>query len=701
MPFVAKSAAPSEPYPGAAHRVLDRAATGGITLLTAPPGYLLSEGLFEALQRQDRDVTWVRLDPEDRDPGTLLLSMVAAIRQQQPGFGRSTLELMRHQPGPIAGWPPLFGRLAAELTDQGGRSRALVLQHVHRLGRASPALALLGGEFLPALNGDTACILISHSELPAAALPARTVRRDRLELCLAPAVAHELVERAGPELGREPARRVAALCGGAVAILLGVCGAATLLGAAAAERAIRHASRVQDLLAYLAREWLRGIGVEDRRALGLALRLEYSHPALSSAVLGKAGLLPGPWLQPLAGGWSRVRTVWRDPFRSALTPDRLLGAELLHRAAEYLRDRGATERAIPLYLDLRDPACAAHAVTREVDGLMQFGRWDTLRAWLAGLQQTWDDRWPGCVASRSAAVGAYGGELPTVGLQLATHQPSTYRLPPRAEGQRHGGSGGSLPPPTVPTLVAHLLGRLRVSLNGVVVDDWPSGRGRSLLKYLVTHRDPWPQREVLMEVFWPGSPPAAARNSLNVAVHGLRRALRAAANLPVVVLKDGAYCLAADLQVWVDVDEFERHVERGRRLERAGEQADAITEYELAASLYQGDFLVDDPYEEWPVLYRERVRLAYLDTLDRLSGLYLGQGRHAACAALCQRIIERDACREDAHRRLIRCYSRQGQRHLALRQFQACAEALRTELDVDPAPATVRLHEAIRHHEAV
>jgi DNA-binding SARP family transcriptional activator len=250
-------------------------------------------------------------------------------------------------------------------------------------------------------------------------------------------------------------------------------------------------------------------------------------------------------------------------------------------------------------------------------------------------------------------------------------------------------------------LAVHLLGRVRVSLNGVAVDDWSSGRGRSLFKYLVTHRDPWPQREVLMEVFWPDSPPAAARNSLHVAVHGLRRDLRAAADVPVVVLRDGAYRLAAGLGLWVDVDEFERHADAGRRLEAAGEEAAAIAGYELAASLYGGDLLADDLYEEWPVLPREQLRLSYLDVLDRLSRLYFDQGRYAASAGLCRRMIERDSCREDAHRRLIRCYSRLDQPQLALRQYLVCAKALRAELDIDPAPATVRLQAAVRRHEAV
>jgi DNA-binding SARP family transcriptional activator len=253
-------------------------------------------------------------------------------------------------------------------------------------------------------------------------------------------------------------------------------------------------------------------------------------------------------------------------------------------------------------------------------------------------------------------------------------------------GNAHGGTA----------LSAHLLGRLRVTLNGKPIDEWHSSRSRSLLGHLLTHLDPWPSREVLMSAFWPNSTPQAARNSLNVAVHGLRRVLSAATDVPVVVFQSGSYQLRPDITLWLDVEEFERHVEAGLRLEAAGDFPAARGEYESAVALYQGDFLADDPYEEWPLLDRERLRVVFLDVLDRLGQLYFTQQRYAPCAALCLRIIERDPCREDAHRRLMRCYERQGQPHLALRQYRVCAETLRAELDVDPAPATAALYEQIR-----
>ncbi len=204
-----------------------------------------------------------------------------------------------------------------------------------------------------------------------------------------------------------------------------------------------------------------------------------------------------------------------------------------------------------------------------------------------------------------------------------------------------------------------------------------------------------------MDVFWPQAGPEAARNSLNVTLHGLRQALKTVTEMPVILFEEGAYCLNPEFHIWTDVDEFDRHVQAGRRFEAKEQLVRAIAEYEAAMELYHGDFLSGDLYEEWPVLPRERLRVACHDTLDRLSRIYFSRQQYGACEAICQQILARDNCREDAHCLLMRCYSRQEQHHLALRQYQVCVDALRSELDVAPAPATVQLFERIRRREPV
>jgi DNA-binding SARP family transcriptional activator len=255
--------------------------------------------------------------------------------------------------------------------------------------------------------------------------------------------------------------------------------------------------------------------------------------------------------------------------------------------------------------------------------------------------------------------------------------------------------------PVSPSITAHLLGTFSFSVNDATVQNWPTGKGRAVLKYLLAHHDQPTPRDVLMDMFWPQAGPEAARNSLNVALHGLRQALKSVTDKPVVLFEEGAYCLNPEFQIWIDVDEFDHHVQAARRLESNGQVTKAAAGYEVAIGLYQGDFLASDPYEEWPVLPRERYRVAYLDMLDRLSQIYFNQSQYADCIALCQLALTRDACREDTHCLLMRCYSRQGQRQLALRQYQICVEALRAELEVDPAPETTLLHEQIRRRERV
>jgi DNA-binding SARP family transcriptional activator len=49
----------------------------------------------------------------------------------------------------------------------------------------------------------------------------------------------------------------------------------------------------------------------------------------------------------------------------------------------------------------------------------------------------------------------------------------------------------------------------------------------------------------------------------------------------------------------------------------------------------------------------------------------------------------------------MRCYSRQGQHNLALRQYQVCFEALHAQLDVEPEETTTQLAERIRRRERV
>jgi DNA-binding SARP family transcriptional activator len=203
-----------------------------------------------------------------------------------------------------------------------------------------------------------------------------------------------------------------------------------------------------------------------------------------------------------------------------------------------------------------------------------------------------------------------------------------------------------------------------------------------------------------MDTFWRDDEPEAARRNLYQAIYLLRQALQQEAeDFPYVLSQNGTYTLNPDLKVWVDSELFMAHYENGRYHQNKGNHKKAIAAYEIADSLYSGEFLAEDPYEEWPQAQRENLKQAHLHILDCLSRHHYNLKNWAMCLTYYQRILTLDNCREDAHRGLMRVYHFQKQRHLALRQYHQCTEILEQELAVSPLPETTDLHQKIQENQ--
>lgn len=246
-----------------------------------------------------------------------------------------------------------------------------------------------------------------------------------------------------------------------------------------------------------------------------------------------------------------------------------------------------------------------------------------------------------------------------------------------------------------PMLTARLLGRFWVVVDGQVVDTSSSRRTRNVLAYLLVHRDAPVSRDLLMDLFWPGATPEAARNNLHVALSGVRRVLRAVRPEPLLERWYDMYRLA-DWDVWVDVEKFEGHCRDGRRAEKAGDVAAELRAYEMAGQLYEGDFLADDPYADWAAGLREALRLQAIEAQSRLVTLYAARGQHGAATLLGRKILAADPCNELVHRQLMISYAGSRQTHLALLQYHRCREALWSAFRTRPSRETAELYESLR-----
>lgn len=249
---------------------------------------------------------------------------------------------------------------------------------------------------------------------------------------------------------------------------------------------------------------------------------------------------------------------------------------------------------------------------------------------------------------------------------------------------------------SAPALAVYCLGSFRVYQNNLLISDWKSLKGQSILKYLLACEKRMAAKEVLMELFWPDCDIESARRNLHQAVYSLRKTLKGAPTEPQYILfEHDYYLLDPGVRLWLDFEEMETRLRAGRMLEHSGQASAAMAEYSIAESLYLGEFLEEDLYEDWPRVQRQHLHALYLDTADRLSRAYVEKGDYAPAVTLCHKILTRDRCYEAAYRRLMKCYMAQGQRHLAVHQYQICIQAMQEELDLTPSSETEALYRRI------
>lgn len=934
--FAAKSIAPLAGKEAISRPVLDQAAEAHITFFNTPPGYLLSESLKAALDDRGHPTLWLRIGSEDRDPATFMLSLIAAAQRVHPGIGDNLLKLMQQHPGPIGGWSTLYSHLAQELFQNLPYGSSLVLEHVHNLNNAQPVIGLLGTQLLSGLPEKIFCILIAHERLPTGILPNNTITRGVKDLYINARSGLDLAEKNEADLSGDCIRRAISLIEGRAVALAGLFSASRALGPAFIQRAVSLSKNANHLYAIIARASLGSADPGDLNALSLAMHLDYIHPDLSKVVFGSPRMPKGPWIQPLADQWMRIRRLWQKPLRTILRAEIEKDYSVLYHAAGYLKQQGAVEQAINLFFELRDTKSAAMAIAGVAERMIDLGQWETLSSWFNQLPAESFQDWPwllymqgeiaavngqtdnarrsfstaaslfynrqendgacqsllaestlsawendqdrakscalaaatiaeaagleshfgwavwqlGCLASISEEVDyavAYFSqaartikdpffsgllqEVTTItqnqrellkqseihrqayviteqaGKEVAgklqkllssppdnlaallgtkgwSNVPLMIKLPtpmtqsdiedlpksswiwqgllnvlrlknhfdaPVAESilQNVPAIESSVPMPqildgsfplyksshrkfaelpgknlredqkylisaTVSTkqpdlhdqinsqaggktdLIIYCLGSFRFYCKEKLIENWTSRKSQLILKYLLAHRRSPVPKDILMDTFWPEADAEAARRNLHQAIYTLRQTLKSHSNrFQHILFENDSYRLNPDLDIWIDYEEFELHFRQGQKFEKNKSLEKAINEYEIAESLYQGDFMVDDLYEIWLQSQRQQLWQTYLSIAYLLSRYYIDRNQYATAISLNNKILAKDASQEEAHRNLMMCYLAQGQRNQAVRQYQLCVQVLKGELNVSPSAETRALYKKI------
>jgi len=240
----------------------------------------------------------------------------------------------------------------------------------------------------------------------------------------------------------------------------------------------------------------------------------------------------------------------------------------------------------------------------------------------------------------------------------------------------------------------YMLGQFRVALDGFASAAKVTHTCQALLAYLLLQRHRSHPRDALAGLFWPDFSQERARSSLNTTLWRLRQALESNGT------PRGTYLLSAstgevgfnpDSEHWVDAAAFEAQSRQvlAKPIE-AMEAADAHA-LEKALQLYAGE-LLEGFYDDWALRERERLRSVYLNGLAHLMYYYKHQKAYQESLVYARRILDQDPLREEIHREIMRLHLVNGQRALAMRQYEVCCELLADELGIPPMEETRALH---------
>ena len=248
-----------------------------------------------------------------------------------------------------------------------------------------------------------------------------------------------------------------------------------------------------------------------------------------------------------------------------------------------------------------------------------------------------------------------------------------------------------------------MLGPYSTKLDDLSLSGFEGDKVRALLAYLTIEAGHPHRRSALAGLLWPDYPESAARASLRNALSNLRLTIRDQEASPRYLICDQETIqFNLESNHWVDVRVFVEKIGVGNRNKPENDPECRVRIFKEAVELYQGSFLQgfslrdSQGFEEWQLLKQEWLRRQALFVLAELTRYHEQRGEYSLACEYAQRQLGLEPWDEEAHRSLMQMFALNGQRNLALVQFETCQRSLKDELGVQPEPETALLYEQIR-----
>jgi DNA-binding SARP family transcriptional activator len=238
-----------------------------------------------------------------------------------------------------------------------------------------------------------------------------------------------------------------------------------------------------------------------------------------------------------------------------------------------------------------------------------------------------------------------------------------------------------------------LLGPLEVAAGETLVPVG-AGRRRALLALLLLHANEVLGAERLIDELWGERPTATAAKSLHVYVSQLRKELAPA---DVVLTRGGGYVIRAGPGE-LDVLDFERLLEEGRRALDDDRPEVASERLRAALALWRGPALADFVYERFAERHIARLEELRLVAIESRVDADLALGRHAELVGELEGLVADQPLRERLRGQLMLALYRCERQAEALEVFREGRSRLVGDLGLEPGPELRALEAAILAH---
>lgn len=238
-----------------------------------------------------------------------------------------------------------------------------------------------------------------------------------------------------------------------------------------------------------------------------------------------------------------------------------------------------------------------------------------------------------------------------------------------------------------PELRIVTLGRTQVaSREGDIGGKWLEQRPGQVLKFMLTERHRVVHADEIAEAIWPNADVRVTGN-VRHAIHVLRDRVQPArtnrADSWFVLSRQGGYALDSR-RVRIDADSFEQHVNEGLAAYADNQIEAAERSLESGMALYGGEFLADEPYADWCLVERDRLRDLASQALRALIDIKVaGPAPHDAADYL-QRLAEMHPYDSEINREAIQSMLARGRRSEAVRRYALLRKRMVREFGIEP-----------------